>query len=122
MQMERERNPAVYILASQRNGTLYTGVTSELWNRVAIHKSKGFEGFTSTYNVNLLVWYEFHLDMDAAIKREKQIKKWYRRWKLDLIEAVNPGWDDLHDCIDYERFHQPSLGPRVRGDDGRKVI
>jgi putative endonuclease len=115
--MDKEKQPAVYILASKRNGSLYVGVTSELWNRVATHKAKGFPGFTSRYNVSVLVWYEFHADMEAAIKREKQIKKWYRRWKLELIEKFNPDWNDLHDCIDPDRIYTPSLGPGFRRDD-----
>ncbi len=98
--MQNEKLPAVYILASKRNGTLYTGVTSELWNRVANHKNDVFKGFTSKYKVKILVWYEHHHFMDAAIKREKQIKEWKRKWKLDLIEQFNPGWQDLHDEID----------------------
>jgi putative endonuclease len=75
-------------------------VTSALWNRIAEHKAKSFPGFSSKYGITLLVWYEHHHTMEAAIKREKQLKKWYRNWKLELIEKKNPDWRDLHDEID----------------------
>lgn len=87
--------PAVYILASQRNGTLYIGVTSNLIQRVYQHKNYLVQGFTAQYNVNLLVWYELHPTMESAIGKEKQLKKWNRQWKLRLIEANNPTWRDL---------------------------
>lgn len=92
--------PAVYILASKRNGTLYTGVTSALWNRVAAHKDGGIPGFTQKHGVKLLVWYEHHHTMESAIRRETRIKGWKRNWKLQLIERSNPGWRDLHQEID----------------------
>jgi putative endonuclease len=92
-----EKHPAVYILASKRNGTLYTGVTSDLARRVWEHKSDLVEGFTQKYGVHMLVYYEWHDDMHSAITREKQIKKWNRTWKLRLIERENPGWRDLSD-------------------------
>ena len=97
-----EKSPAVYILASKRNGTLYIGVTSALWNRVATHKDGGVKGFTQKYGVMLLVWYEHHHTVEAAIQREKQIKEWKREWKLKLIERFNPDWKDLHEEIDYD--------------------
>jgi len=87
--------PSVYILASQRNGTLYVGVSSDLVNRIWQHKNHQAEGFTSRYDINLLVYFELHADMLAAITREKQIKKWNRAWKIRLIESVNPTWRDL---------------------------
>ncbi len=87
--------PAVYILASQRNGTLYTGVTSDLIKRVWEHKNNVVEGFTKHYNVHHLVYFELHDDMLPAITREKQIKKWDRAWKIRLIESFNPEWRDL---------------------------
>ena len=90
-----DKQPCVYILASQRNGTLYTGVTSDLTKRIWQHKNDLVEGFTKTYQVHMLVWYEVHADMEGAIKREKAIKEWKRLWKLDLIEAMNPEWNDL---------------------------
>jgi putative endonuclease len=98
--MREEKLPAVYIIASKRNGTIYIGVTSALWNRIATHKSKSFPGFSAKYNITDLVWYEHHATMEAAIYREKQLKKWNRKWKLDLIEKMNPEWRDLHDEID----------------------
>ena len=91
--------PAVYILASQRNGTLYTGVTSDLVKRVWEHKNDAAEGFSKRYGVHILVYFEFHSDMLAAITREKQIKKWNRDWKIKQIELTNPDWRDLWDEI-----------------------
>ena len=88
--------PCVYILASRRNGTLYVGVTSDLIKRVWQHKNDLVEGFTKQYGLHMLVWYEPHETMDSAIKREKAIKKWNRRWKLKLIEQSNPLWRDLY--------------------------
>jgi putative endonuclease len=98
--MQEEKSPAVYILASKRDGVLYVGVTSALWNRVATHKDGAVPGFTKKYNVKILVWYEHHHTMEAAIRREKQIKDWKRAWKIELIERLNPEWRDLHDEID----------------------
>lgn len=91
--------PAVYILASKRNGTLYTGVTSNLIQRVWEHKNDLVKGFTNKYHVHMLVYFELHEDMLAAITREKQLKKWNRKWKLALIEKDNPQWNDLWDDI-----------------------
>ncbi|MDP1697808.1 MAG: GIY-YIG nuclease family protein [Xanthomonadaceae bacterium] len=90
-----DKQPAVYILASRRNGTLYVGVTSDLTKRIWQHQNDLAEGFTQRYNVHLLVWYEQHSEIVSAIVREKQIKKWNRAWKLTLIEAKNPQWHDL---------------------------
>lgn len=87
----------VYILASKRNGTLYVGVTNDLVRRFFEHKEKLIKGFTSKYNVDKLVYYEETDDVGAAINREKQLKKWRRKWKLDLIEKDNPNWRDLGD-------------------------
>ncbi len=93
-----EKQPAVYILASKRNGTLYVGVTSDLCKRLWEHKQNLVAGFTQKYRVHVLVYYELHADMLAAITREKQIKKWNRAWKIQLIERMNPDWRDLwHD-------------------------
>ena len=86
----------VYILASQKNGTLYTGVTSDLIKRVWQHKNNVVEGFSKKYHVHLLVWYEVHNEIENAITREKQIKEWKRLWKLELIEKTNPTWRDLY--------------------------
>ena len=86
----------VYIMASKRNGTLYVGVTSDLEKRVYQHKHDEVEGFTSKYKVHDLVWSESCEEMREAIYREKQLKKWNRRWKLNLIEETNPDWRDLY--------------------------
>ena len=94
-----EKQPTVYIFASHRNGTIYTGVTSNLMARVWQHKNDLVEGFTKKYGVHTLVYYEVHEDMLAAISREKQIKKWKRAWKLALIEKQNPTWRDLSDAL-----------------------
>ncbi len=91
-----ERQPCVYLLASKRNGTLYTGVTSSLLKRVWEHKNNLVESFTSKYDVHTLVWYEVHETMDTAIQREKAIKNWKRAWKIKMIEAMNPEWRDLY--------------------------
>ena len=93
------KQPAVYILASKRNGTLYTGVTSDLAKRIWEHKNRMVEGFTKRYDVHHLVWYELHETMESAIQREKQIKEWKRKWKLELIESANPNWRDLYHVI-----------------------
>jgi putative endonuclease len=93
------KQPAVYILASQRNGTLYIGVTSNLVQRVWQHKNEVVESFTKRYGVHMLVYYELHGDMQQAIIREKQLKKWNRAWKLRLIEEKNPNWDDLYESV-----------------------
>jgi putative endonuclease len=85
----------VYILASKRNGTLYVGMTNDLIRRVNEHKNDFVEGFTRNYGVHSLVYYELCETLDAALQREKQLKEWKRKWKLDLIEGVNPLWNDL---------------------------
>ena len=83
-------------MASERNGTIYVGVTSDLPKRVGQHKEGAVEGFTKDYEVSLLVYYEAHDDINEAIKREKQLKHWNRVWKLELIEKANPQWKDLY--------------------------
>jgi len=93
------KQPAVYILASKRNGTLYLGVTSDLVKRVWEHKNNMVGGFTKQYGVHQLVWYELHGNMKSAIEREKRLKEWKRVWKLQLIESVNPEWHDLYNTI-----------------------
>lgn len=87
------------MLASQRNGTLYIGVTSDLIKRVWEHKQDFVEGFTKKYGVHDLVWYELHEDMLTAIAREKALKEWKRAWKLELIEKMNPEWKDLYGSL-----------------------
>jgi len=84
-----------YILASRRNGTLYTGSTDDLVKRIAEHRDKLRAGFTRKYSVTLLVWYEIHETREAAFRRERQIKEWKRVWKLEVIERKNPAWADL---------------------------
>lgn len=106
------REPAVYIMASQKNGTLYTGVTSDLLRRVHEHRENLLPGFTRDYDCKLLVWFEQHGEMYSAIQREKTIKHWMRKWKLDLIEATNPSWADLCPFIVGE-----SLDPRIKSED-----
>jgi putative endonuclease len=93
------QQPAVYLLSSKRNGTLYVGVTSNLVKRVWEHRNNLVEGFTKRYGVHLLVWYELHASMDSAIKREKRLKDWRRKWKVHLIESTNPDWEDLYPMI-----------------------
>jgi putative endonuclease len=89
------KQPAVYILASARNGTLYIGVTSDLVKRIWQHKNNCVPGFTESHGVHTLVFYEMHVSMEQAIVREKRLKKWNRLWKLRLIEESNPDWRDL---------------------------
>jgi len=93
------KQPTVYILASQKNGTLYIGVTSDLAKRTWEHKNNLVDGFTKRYSIHHLVWYELHEDMNSAIEREKSLKEWKRAWKLKLIEGFNPDWQDLYDTI-----------------------
>jgi putative endonuclease len=101
------KQPCVYIMASKPNGTLYAGVTSDLVQRIAVHKQDLFEGFTKTYRVHRLVYYEMHETMEQAILRETRIKKWRRAWKIRLIHAMNPEWRDLFD----ERWGEILDGP-----------
>ena len=88
-----------YILASRRNGTLYTGSTDSLMIRVGQHKAKTFDGFTAKYSVDQLVWFEVHDTREGAFRHERQIKKWKRRWKVRMIEERNPDWRDLYDEV-----------------------
>jgi putative endonuclease len=91
--------PCVYVLATKRRGTMYIGVTSNLVARIWQHKNDVVEGFTRTYRVHVLVWYEQHATMESAILREKAIKAWKREWKCALVETMNPGWRDLYGDI-----------------------
>jgi len=95
----RQRNPAIYIMSNKRNGTLYTGVTSDLIKRVQEHKHEDIRGFTQKYGCELLVYYELCDSMYSAIEREKKIKGGSRKKKLALIESMNPNWQDLYDDI-----------------------
>ncbi len=97
--MRKFKHPAVYILASKRNGTLYIGVTSDLAGRISIHMQDLVGGFTKRYGVHILVYYEFFDTMPEAIAREKQLKKFLRAKKIALIEARNPSWNDLYEEI-----------------------
>ena len=97
--MVMSKQPAVYILASKRNGTLYVGVTSNLVKRIWEHKNDMVAGFTKRYGIHRLVWYEVHETMDSAIQKEKRLKEWNRAWKLELIESGNPEWQDLYQTI-----------------------
>ena len=99
--MHEEKQPAVYIVANRYRGTIYIGVTSNLWNRITAHKEGTFEGFSSRYGLGKLVWYEHHEDMVPAIKRETQMKAWKRNWKIELIKKLNPDWNDLHEHIEH---------------------
>lgn len=97
--MSFDKHYFVYILASKRNGTLYIGVTNNLIRRVYEHKNDLIEGFTKKYRVHYLVYYEMTRDVKSAIEREKRLKKWNRKWKLELIEKMNPQWKDLYDGL-----------------------
>ncbi|CDH44234.1 MAG: GIY-YIG nuclease family protein [Candidatus Competibacteraceae bacterium] len=125
------KQPVVYIMSSRRNGTLYTGVTSDLAKRVWEHRGNFVEGFTKRYGVHTLVWFELHSEMYQAIVREKQIKKWNRAWKIKLIEQTNPQWRDLWPSLtgNNDLGSQPPstfetqadvavLDSRLRGNDG----
>ncbi len=90
------KQPAVYVLASARNGTIYVEVTSDLIKRIYQHKKDAISGFTSTHTTHDLVWFEHHETMDSAIMREKAIKEWKRAWKIQLIENLNPYWRGLY--------------------------
>lgn len=92
-------NYYVYILASQKNGTLYTGVTNDLARRIWEHKEGTIEGFTKKYDVKILVWYDVYNDVNEAIAHEKRLKRWNRKWKLELIEKNNPNWKDLYEDL-----------------------
>ena len=102
-----------YILASRRNGTLYTGMTDDLATRVEQHRTHAFGGFTARHGVHTLVWFQAHETRDRAFERERAIKKWRRVWKLEMIEHVNPGWRDLLPgfIADQERPYSPDPAP-----------
>jgi putative endonuclease len=93
------KNYYIYILASKKNGTLYIGITGDLIKRIDEHKQNTVAGFTKKYNVHTLVYYEVFQDIEEAILREKQMKKWNRSWKINLIEEKNPEWKDLYSEI-----------------------
>ena len=112
--MQRDFAPCVYIMASRRNGTLYTGVTSNLMQRIHQHREGVVPGFTRDHRVKRLVWFEQHSTMDHAITREKRIKKWLRVWKLELIERDNLGWRDLAEDLGFPPL-EPASSPRSPG-------
>ncbi|WP_066795604.1 GIY-YIG nuclease family protein [Sphingomonas soli] len=112
------RTPAVYIMASGRNGTLYTGVTSDLLGRAHQHREGMIDGFSKRYGCKLLVWYEVHEVVESAIVREKRIKEWKRAWKLDLIERENPRWRDLAEDLGFDPLLPPTRHPGERRDPG----
>ena len=120
----RVRTPAVYILASQRRGTMYIGVTSDPLGRWWQHREKQLRGFTSRYGVTWLVLVEFFGDMEHAILREKQLKRWHRDWKINLIEATNPTWRDLALDYGFEPLNprRPSRVDAERGCHPSRVI
>ena len=99
--------PILYIVASRRNGTLYVGITSDLLARIHQHRDKILSGFTAKYDVNRLVWFEVHNEMEPAIIREKRIKEWRRSWKIELIEKGNPTWRDLAEDLGFDRLPEP---------------
>ena len=109
------KQPCVYILASKRNGTLYIGVTSNLAERVAMHKHDLLEGFSKRYQTHTLVYFEMHPAMDEAIKREKKLKEWQRSWKLRLIEQANPEWLDLYDDESGALLDAPAVREHFHG-------
>ena len=93
------KQPCVYIKASRRNGTIYVGVTADLIARASQHRAGSASVFTRKYGVTRLVWFELHETMEQAISREKVIKEWKRAWKIELIERMNPDWNDLYDQL-----------------------
>ena len=90
---------SVYIVASGRNGTIYTGMTDDLARRVWEHKTRAMRGFTAKYGCDMLVWFEAHETRESAFRRERRIKEWRRSWKVLLIEAANPAWADLYETL-----------------------
>ena len=106
-----DRTPCVYLLASSFHGRLYTGVTSNLLQRIAQHRKQMTRGHTSRYDIERLVWFEMHDMMDAAIRREKTIKRWVRPYKYALIEADNPTWRDLAEDWGFEPLIRRQVDP-----------
>jgi len=106
-----ERDPVAYIMASGFHGTIYTGVTSNLMQRVAQHREGTLGGFTAEYGCKRLVWFEMHGSMEAAIRREKQLKNWRREWKVALIEESNPTWRDLAEDFGFDSFIRKKVDP-----------
>ncbi len=109
-----ERIPSVYLLASGFHGTLYTGVTSDLVGRTWQHRQEVTGGFTKRYGVKRLVWFEVHETMDGAIRREKTIKRWARKWKIEVIEHENPTWRDLAEDFGFDSLIIKKVDPGSR--------
>ena len=109
-----ERLPCVYLLASGFHGTLYTGVTSDLLGRIHQHREEQTLGFTARYGVKRLVWLEVHEVMESAIRREKSIKRWQRKWKIELVEKENPTWRDLAEDFGFESLIGKQVDPGSR--------
>lgn len=116
MPVRRDFDPTVYLLASHRNGMLSMGITSNLLKRLSEHRSGLIAGFTTDYGVHRLVWFEAGGSMEGAIRREKQIKKWNRQWKIDLIATDNPDWRDLAVDLGFE----PLISRRTDGAPSRE--
>jgi len=110
------KQPCVYIVASEKYGTLYIGVTSDLIKRVWEHKNDVVAGFTKQYGVHTLVWFEQHVTMESAISREKALKAWKRDWKLNLIEVTNAEWRDLY-LMSFELAQEREMGSSLRWND-----
>jgi putative endonuclease len=109
----------VYIMTNRCNGTLYIGVTNQIWRRVREHRDGVNDGFTKKYGLKRLVYYEVHGDINRAIKREKTLKNWQRKWKLDLVESINPTWMDLYEFI-YEQGNLLCIDPQSKS--GRTLV
>jgi putative endonuclease len=109
----------VYIMTNRQNGTLYTGMTNQIWRRVREHQTELNEGSTQKYKLKRLVYYEVHGDVNWAIQREKTIKKWRRKWKLSLIESINPQWLDLYEVI-YKQGNIMCIDPQSK--TGRSFV
>ena len=105
------KEPCVYLLARSSHGTFYTGVTSNLLQRIYQHRNNAFDGYTAEYGIKRLVWFERHETMETAIHREKQIKRWRREWKYDLVNALNPTWRDLAEDFGFPPLPLPSSRP-----------
>jgi putative endonuclease len=114
-----EKQPTVYIVASRYRATIYTGITSNLYDRISAHKEKLFKGFTADYNCHILVWYENHPTMLEAIRRETQIKAWKRIWKIEMIENFNRDWLNLHDAIEHRPCEWGKRGSKSPAKGGR---
>lgn len=108
-----QRQPCVYLLAKASHSTFYTGVTSDLLRRIWEHRTEATKGFTARYGIKRTVWLEMHTTMEAAILREKRIKRWHRQWKYDLVNTMNPTWRDLA-----EDFGFTPLGAESKADPG----